>query len=132
MKKIIAFVLLLVCSSLGFTQTKTNLFDLNYNLTYRDNVGLRWTSKFMGEFDTLKMQGFNSNLFWQTKIGNSSLRIVADMYQLPGASFIGTRYGFNFINGGPSSNINISIFSNDNFSNLTGLSGKIDVNMKFK
>lgn len=117
---------------LTLCQSKSNNFDINYTLAYRDSVGFRISSKLVGESDSMRIMGVNGGGFVQTKLGHSSVRLVYDMYQLPGSSFYSSRYGLNFVNGGPNSSINFSLFFNDKFSGFSGLSGRLDLSTKFK
>jgi hypothetical protein len=132
MKKV--FILSGIClAGMACAQVKQDNIDFNYSIAYKDSMGFAWSSKFQNkqEWD---VKNYSGRFFMNLKAGATKINIAYDTYYgqgiAPGVAN-GTRYGLSFINSGPNTTINFSMFQNDNFGALNGMSGKIDINMKF-
>lgn len=127
MKLLLCFGILLSCLC---SAQKGDFLDFNYNMSYRDTLGFKWTSKLQNK-DDWNLQSFNSQAYWMVNLGGLKFNLTYDAFRNAN-SLMGNRYGLSFINSGPNTSINISLFNNDNFNTLDGMGGKIDINMRFK
>lgn len=129
MRKLCSFIFL-VCCTLALPQQKANFLDINYTMSRNDIFGIRFSTR-LSEEERWNLNAFNGGAFWKLAKGSSSLVISYDSYRVNGYSPIGYRYGFIYSSSGPHSTLSLSLFQNDNFTNLKGFSGKIDLNIKF-
>jgi len=143
MKKVITLFLLSLALS-SFAQyvplnrlpgQKGDWFDVNYTLSFKDYLGLKWTSKLGEVEDKFNLQGFNGQFFYNMDIGKSKLSVTYDTYKgLTAFDKLASKWGFSFINSGPNSNVSISLYNYSEFGQfrMNGIGGSIDIQQKFK
>lgn len=129
LKTILPFLLLIVATVCTAQQNK--ILDVNYNLSYRDISGFRFSTKLM-EIQDWSLRDFKGSAYYNILEGSSKLSFNYDVYRPANTMNLSTRYSLLLSTTGPNSNLSFQLSYNTNYAKLDGWYGKLDWNVRFK
>lgn len=127
--KLISTILLSAMSITAIAQDKT--LDINYFASYGNSVSFRWSSR-LAESQDWKLRAFTAGGLYNVSGGKNKLSIIYDVWRgCELGADVSSKYGLNYSTQGKSSSMNFTLYKIDGTHGQDGLSGRIDINMKF-
>ena len=111
--------------------TNDKVLDLNYTASYGNSLSLRLSSR-LSESQNWHLRGFNAESIYGINGKHNQFAITFGLtrgYELNARTT--TRYGLTYNSQSEFANFSISLYQTEG-TNCSGLSGRIDINMKFK